>query len=68
MKKRNPGIAQFFRFRSESSKYAHRQVNRKRSLRWCSDETRLLEKYGAGGHRYADLYITEPDRLCPSAA
>ncbi len=32
-----------------------RPVNRKRSKRWLSDETRLLNKYGLST-RYMDMY------------
>ena len=31
-------------------------VNRKRSQRWVSDETKLLNKYGVSG-RYLDVYV-----------
>jgi hypothetical protein len=34
-----------------------RPINRKRSQRWLSDETRLFNKYGLGGCRYRDLYV-----------
>ena len=33
-----------------------RPVNRKRSQKWLSDETKLLRKYGLGS-RYMDLYV-----------
>ena len=34
-----------------------RIVNRKRSQRWLSDETKLLNKYGFGSRRYESLYM-----------
>ena len=35
---------------------AFRPINRKRSQRWLSDETRLLNKYGLNS-RYLDMYV-----------
>lgn len=35
--------------------------NRKRSLRWVSEETKLYKKYGVKGHRYAITYINIQD-------
>lgn len=37
--------------------------NRKRSLRWHSEETALIKKYGSNSSRYIDLYVIDPNRL-----
>lgn len=47
---------------SDSMESAHVR-NRKRSLRWYSEETALIQKYGATSNRYIDLYITDPDQI-----
>ena len=35
--------------------------NRKRSLRWHSEETVLIKKYGSNSSRYIDLYVIDPN-------
>ena len=35
--------------------------NRKRSLRWRSEETVLIKKYGSNSSRYIDLYVIDPN-------
>ena len=37
------------------------QRNRKRSLRWHSEETALIKKYGSNSSRYIDLYVIDPE-------
>lgn len=37
--------------------------NRKRSLRWYSEETVLLKKYGSKCRRYIDLYVIDPAQV-----
>jgi hypothetical protein len=48
-----------------NNRYVSRTVktflNRKRGMRWISEETRLYNKYGVNGHRYINIYIGNAD-------
>ena len=55
-------MAKYTTFDSDYTDFNARR-NRKRSLRWHSEETVLIKKYGSGSRRYIDLYVIDPYRV-----